>query len=260
MTYDPRYFQIITLLTLIVLQITFYDFAPEVSQCTANILAALLTQFLFIRFYKLDYDFKSPLITAMSISLLLKTSFIFLGALACVIAISSKFLIRFNKKHLFNPAALAIVFSLVVFPDYFWVSPGQWGTHLWLIMLISMMAFIVLHRIPKSDISLIFLVCYALILTLRALWLGDPMSIPLHQLQNGALLIFSFFMISDPKTTPDHFGGRAIFAISCALLAYIFQFELQSSEALFFALVITSLLTPALDKFLIYERYEWRKA
>ena len=36
----------------------------------------------------------------------------------------------------------------------------------------------------------------------RSWWLGEPMAIPLHRLQSGALLLFAFFMISDPRRRP----------------------------------------------------------
>ena len=58
-------------------------------------------------------------------------------------------------------------------------------------------------RETSRDDDRVSRVAYGLLLIGRALWLGDPLSIPLHQLQNGALLIFAFFMISDPKTTPN---------------------------------------------------------
>jgi len=37
----------------------------------------------------------------------------------------------------------------------------------------------------------------------RSLYVGEPLTIPFHRLESGALLLFTFFMISDPKTTPD---------------------------------------------------------
>ena len=51
------------------------------------------------------------------------------------------------------------------------------------------------------------------LLLARAFWLGDPLAIPLHQMQSGSLLIFAFFMISDPRTTPDR--GWAAFCSRC---------------------------------------------
>src|SRR5262249_26884558 len=81
----------------------------------------------------------------------------------------------------------------------------------------------------------------------RALWLGDPLSIPLHQLQNGALVLFAFFMISDPKTTPDTRLGRILFAGLVALGAWYVQFVWYGSNALLWSLAGCSLTVPLRD-------------
>jgi Na+-translocating ferredoxin:NAD+ oxidoreductase RnfD subunit len=78
----------------------------------------------------------------------------------------------------------------------------------------------------------------------RALWLGDPLTIPLHRLQNGALLLFTFFMISDPKTTSDSRCGRVLFAGLAALTAGYLQFRLYWGSALLWALAGSSVAVP----------------
>jgi Na+-translocating ferredoxin:NAD+ oxidoreductase RnfD subunit len=92
----------------------------------------------------------------------------------------------------------------------------------------------------------------------RALILGDPLAIPLHQMQAGGLLIFSFFMITDPRSTPDSAIGRALFVIAVAALAYWLQSRWQMREGLFFALACVSPLTPLLDRLWPRPRFQWR--
>ena len=50
-----------------------------------------------------------------------------LAACAAAIAISSKFLIRYRGKHVFNPANVAIVLMMLA-SEHVWVSSGQWGS------------------------------------------------------------------------------------------------------------------------------------
>ena len=57
-----------------------------------------------------------------------------------------------------------------------------------------------------------FIAFYCALMFGRSIYLGEPMAIPLHRLESGALLLFTFFMISDPKTTPDSRAGRVLFA------------------------------------------------
>ena len=53
----------------------------------------------------------------------------------------------------------------------------------------------------------------------RSWWLGEPLAIPLHRLENGALLIFAFFMVSDPKTTPAGLTTRTYSACPSLITA-----------------------------------------
>ncbi len=158
-----------------------------------------------------NIDLRSPLITGLSLSLLLRANDPFLPAIAGFIAIASKFVLRIDGRHIFNPAGFAIVVLLLT-SNGVWISPGQWGTGIWLAALIAFFAILVLQASQRSDMALFFLGSHAALLVARAHWLGDPLAIPLHQLQSGSLLIFTFFMISDPKTTPDSRFGRLLFA------------------------------------------------
>ena len=89
--------------------------------------------------------------------------------------------------------------------------------------------------------------------------LGDPLAIPLHQLQSGSLLIFTFFMISDPRTTPDSRLGRFIFALAVAALAHYLAFFLQMRPALYVALIALSPLILLIDRVLPAQRFQWAR-
>src|SRR5256885_429998 len=78
-------------------------------------------------------------------------------------------------------------------------------------------------RAARDDVTVTFRACYAALLVGRSLWLGEPLAIPLHRLESGALVLFAFFMISDPKTTPDSRAGRVLFAALVALGAHAVQ-------------------------------------
>ena len=90
-----------------------------------------------------------------------------------------------------------------------------------------------------------------------ALWLGEPLAIPLHRLENGALLLFSFLMISDPKTTPDSRAGRILFAALVACGAWYVQFRLFRTNGLIWSLVVCSCVVPLIDRVLPGQRYHW---
>ena len=111
----------------------------------------------------------------------------------------------------------------------------------------------------RADVTLSFLGFYVVLLITRALWLGDPLTIPLHQLESGTLLIFSFFMITDPKTTPDSRLGRLIFTLLVALAALGVQFVLFRPHGPLWALLICSPLVPLIDRCFPGSRYDWAR-
>ena len=59
-------------------------------------------------------------------------------------------------------------------------------------------------------------------------------------MQNGALLVFAFFMISDPKTTPNSAMGRCLYGVMVATIAYVIQFVLFEPNGAILALIISA--------------------
>jgi Na+-translocating ferredoxin:NAD+ oxidoreductase RnfD subunit len=125
--------------------------------------------------------------------------------------------------------------------------------------LLGAAGFLVVTRASRADISLAFLATYAALVIGRSLWLGDPLTIPFHRLQNGSLILYGFFMISDPKTTPDSRLGRIIFAALVAWGAWYWQFRMFHTNGLMYALAAVSMLTPLLDWLFPGPRFNWKK-
>ena len=257
---DPRYYQIAVLTSLVAFGVVVLDFGIRWQNAVSIIATALAVQYVGTRYARLQrFDPLSPLITSLSLTLLLRTEEPAIAALAAVIAIGSKFLIRFRNKHVFNPANVALV-SLMLASDHAWISSGQWGSAAIGAFSLACLGFLVLTRARRAETTIAFFVIYAALLCGRALWLGDPLAIPLHQLQNGALLIFAFFMISDPKTTPDTAWGRVIFAALVATVAFSIQFIYYQPNGPILALIALAPTVPLIDFLMRGELYSWDRA
>jgi len=227
------------------------------SQITILLGSVLLTQFLCGKFFAASsFDPRSALISGLSLCLLLRTNSILLLIVTAVVTIASKFLIKWNHKHIFNPTNFGII-AIIALSGEVWVSPAQWGSKLYFGFLMACLGGMVVHRALRSDVSYAFICSYAAILFARAFWLGDPWAIPLKQLQSGALLLFTFFMISDPRTTPDSRAGRILFAIIVAAGTAYVQFSLYRTNGLLWSLAICSALTPLIDYLLPGTKYQW---
>src|SRR5947199_3504980 len=256
---DPRIYQISMLATLLVYGVFRLDLEVRPATAVALLGTALLTQYVCTRLVRLPaFDPKSALISGLSLCLLLRSNSLALASLAAAVTIGSKFFLRVRGKHVFNPTNFGLV-AMIVATGKIWVSPGQWGNAAFLAFLFACLGGLVVNRAERSDVTYAFLGFYLALLFGRALWLGQPFAIPLHQLENGAFLLFTFFMISDPKTTPDSRAGRILFAGLVALLAGSITFVLYRTNGLLFALALCSPVVPLIDLLLPGKRHAWRR-
>ena len=255
---DPRLYQVATLASLLVYGMGWLEFGVTFARVCVVLLTVVVTQAICDRLRGASVNIRSALISGLSLCLLLRTNRTELAILAAVIAIAGKF-VRFRGKHIFNPTNGALV-AMLLLTDQVWVSPGQWGSLVFFAFLMACVGGIVVTRAARADVTCAFIAYYCALLFGRSVYLGEPLGIPLHRLESGALLLFTFFMISDPKTTPDSRAGRVLFAALVAFGAWYVQFRLFRTNGLLWSLAACSLMVPLIDRLLPGSRYAWSSA
>ena len=203
------------------------------------------------------FNWRSPLITALGLSLLLRVEHPAAMALAASLAIASKFFLKTDAKHFFNPANFGIIAALTLTHNA-WVSPGQWGEDVWYALIFLGAGGLVLKRVGRWDTTVAFLSSYALLEALRNLYLGWTWDVWAHRMMSGSLLVFALFMITDPRSIPNARPARLLWAIAIALLTFILRNEFFLPTAPFWALFALAPATALLDRFWLAERFEWR--
>jgi Na+-transporting NADH:ubiquinone oxidoreductase subunit NqrB len=187
---------------------------------------------------------------------LLRADNLFAHPIAAAVAISSKSIFQFREKHLFNPATFGVVFAISFLPGT-WVSPGQWGQDFAIAGWVAMLGILVTQRARRADISWTFLGFYLGALAIRIAYLGQRWAVWTHQLESGALLLFAFFMISDPMTAPNSRRGRIAHAALVAAIAYAWQVELYRTNGLIWALFMAAPAVPLWDALWSARKFEW---
>lgn len=254
---DARVFQILFLASLLSAGVLLRDFSIRWEHMALTFAAGLATQHLALRVLGLRAGYLSAVVTCFGLSILLRADSLWVHPLAASMAIGAKFVIRARGKHVFNPANLGVMLALLCLPGA-WISPGQWGNDLVAVGWFAALGMVVSSRARRFDISIAFLLAWAALLGARVLWLGQPAAIFVHQVSGGALLLFSFFMISDPMTTPDRRGARIAFALLVAAGAFFWQFVLFRPNALVWSLFLATPLVPLLDRLAPGARFAWR--
>jgi len=255
-TRDPRHGQIATLGALVLAGTVWFGFEMPWWRPVAALGGALGAQWLGSRITGLRFEWRSAAITALSLTLLLRTMGWELAALAAALAAGSKFVLRIGGRHIWNPAALAIVLVTSLIPGA-WISTGQWGVGGWIAVFIAGAGLAVTRRAGRAEVPFLFLGFWAALSLGRALWLGDPIAIPLHQMSSGALLVFAFFMISDPMTQPWHRGARVFWLGAVAVLGFTLQHGWIVTAGPLWGLVLMAPLVPVLDRAFPAPRKNW---
>lgn len=259
---DPRHWQIGSQAVLLTFGLLFLDFEVSLPQVAVTLGASLLTQALCTRVWRLPaFEPRSALISGLSLALLLRTNHLWVAGLAAALAVASKFVLALpqadggGRKHIWNPSCFAIVLALA--SGLAWVSPGQWGNAAWLGFLVASLGGSVLRRTERGDVTVAFAVAWCLLIFGRAWWVGDPWTIPVHRLQSGSLLLFTFFMISDPRTIPDSRPMRVLFACAVALLGFWIQYLQFRTNGLLWSLFLLAPAVPLLDRVTRAPAFRW---
>ena len=256
---DARLFQIAFLAMLLTIGVLVRDFALLPQQMAFAFAAGLATQTLWIRALKIEHrGVLSALITCFGLSILLRADSLWAHPLAAALAISSKFVLRSHGKHLYNPANLGVILAISLFPGA-WISPGQWGQDVALAGWFLVLGGLVVNRARRADIAWIFLGAYLGLIALRVMALGQPWAIFVHQFTSGGLLLFAFFMISDPMTIPNRRGARIAYAVIVAFGAFLWHFGLFKPNGLVWALFFLTPLVPLFDRLWPAQKFEWRE-
>lgn len=255
---DPRHFQIAWLSIFLVAGQLWLGWALRPLVMILTISTALLVEIAHARLVSgRRGGWKSALITGLGLCLLLKVNAPVTAVVAAVVAIGSKFALRVDGKHIFNPANLGIVAAVVLTGDA-WVSPGQWGSHAILLFAVGGLGFLVLRKVDRLDTTLTFLAVFGGSLVARnVLYLGWPMDLVIHQMTSGTIMLFACFMITDPKTTPDHRIARMIWAAGIGLASFALSSYGYVYSAPIWALVAASPLVPVLDRLARAPRFQW---
>jgi Na+-transporting NADH:ubiquinone oxidoreductase subunit NqrB len=248
MKFDLRYLQIIFLSSFLAYGIYFLAWDISIEKIGMIVAIALLTQGMFCLAFKIPVNaIKSSMITALGISIIMRSNFLFIYGIAGFFAVSSKYIFRVNNKHFFNPANFGVIF-IILFTGVAWISPAQWGQSANLIFVVGSMALLILTNLRKIDLALSFILFFfGLDFLWNIVYKGWEIDFFLHNISSGSIVLFTFFMITDPSSTPNSRIARVIWVALIALIAFYLQTFLFIKGAPLYALFIMSFSVPVFD-------------
>ncbi len=193
--------------------------------------------------------------------------YIFAGVAA--VGLLSKYVIKWRGGHIFNPSNFSLVLAFVILgssraePLDFWWGPMSAALVLALLVIIGN-GVIILHRVKQLPVAIGFCVMFATALIpvtlsghgMMAAWQATPVEgfqFWWVLVTSPEILLFLFFMISDPKTTPSGRNAKFAFGACVGLLATLMlapaDTEFATKVAVLGALFIVCASRPLLVRF-----------
>ncbi|HVN26610.1 MAG TPA: FAD-dependent oxidoreductase [Candidatus Paceibacterota bacterium] len=179
------------------------------------IVLSWLANALFAKIFDAHPNHESTYITALILALIVPPAspnslagVTFLAA-AAVVGMASKYLLAIGKKHVFNPAALAVVVTAFALGDYasWWV-----GGNLPMLPFVLVGGLLVVRKIQRFDLVLPFLGAAAIsCIALSPLF--DPAGTLERLALHTPLFFFAFIMLTEPLTTPPTRSLRIAYAV-----------------------------------------------
>ena len=201
----------------------------------------------------------SAYVTGISCGILVRSPEYWPYILVAMIATTSKYVIRVNNRHLWNPSNLAIVILILIAHDTVATLSVQAGNDIRPMILIWMLGSLIISRLKRFHICATYVVSFFFFAWVRTLFTGNsfwaeasPITGPMYQL-------FIFFMITDPKTTTKQPWSQMLVAFLIALTECglrLWAPIVISNHAPYFAL---TLMGPSSNLIEIYQQWKAKK-
>lgn len=238
---DPRWIIAFILGSYNVLGFTVLGFNRSPLQMLVTSVMACLLELFLCYWVQRKWIFPlSALISSFSLSLLLNYSHSYwILTVPVFFAIGSKYFLTFNGRHFFNPALTGVVLCLLFSGKFITAAPAyQWTgiENLWVFMTF-LGVFFLMPKINRHWLVLSFLATFTAQTALRALIMRHHLpfeTLFLGTLTSPSFILFTFFMITDPMTSPKTKKDQIIVGAAIALVDLLYHI-FQSYYTFFFA-------------------------
>lgn len=214
---------ILVTIVLIVGQVTF-GFLESWTRTSLAIATSILVELLLGRAFTGKWPhLASAYVSGISIGMLVRSPAFWPYALCAAISISSKYLIRIDGRHIWNPSNLGIVAMLVLAADSVASLSVQWG-NMWLPMVVVWcFGAVIVSTLGRLHITASYVVAFVFFSAIRAAITGHPWLAEVAPLTGPMYQLFIFFMITDPKTTVHPKWAQCTVAVLVAAVEALFR-------------------------------------
>jgi Na+-transporting NADH:ubiquinone oxidoreductase subunit NqrB len=188
----------------------------------------------------------SAYISGISVGILVRSPFYWPFALCSALAITSKYVLRWDNRHIWNPSNFGLSVMFFLYPEVMASLSIQWGNTLWPMIVVWALGSIIIYRLKRFHICFVYVVSFLALSYVRTLVTGHPWASSVAPLTGPMYQLYVFFMITDPKTTVTPRWGQCVVAFLVALVEMIFRLG-QEVHAPYYALFFVGPIARAVE-------------
>ena len=165
----------------------------------------------------------SAYITGISVGILLRSPFLWPYALCAFISIASKYVLRLNGRHLWNPSNFGVCALLFLAPATVTLLSIQWGNNLWPMVVIWALGSVIVWRVGRLHISASYVAAFLFFSSVRSALTGTPWLASVAPITGPMYQLLIFFMVTDPKTTVRPRWGQVVVVVAVAFVEMLLR-------------------------------------
>lgn len=183
-------------------------------------LTSYITNKVFAKLFNTFTNFESIYITSLILVLIITPArtfqeYIFI-IFASIFAMSSKYILNINKKHIFNPAAIAVLVSFLLT-----VGGASWWIGTSTMLIPVLFGLLIIRKIQRFSLVFAFLITSLLVISLFSLISGfNTLQVLINTLLESPILFFALVMLTEPLTTPPTRKLQIYYGIIVGVLFY----------------------------------------
>ena len=202
------------------------------------IVASLITELILSKIYFGKWPIlASAYISGISVGILVRSPAVWPYFVCAVVSIMSKFVLRVNNRHIWNPSNFGIAVLVFLAPETVATLSIQWGNNIYPMLVIWALGCIIIYRLKRFHITATYVLSFLAFSLVRSLITGHAFWAEVAPITGPMYQLYIFFMITDPKTTVSTRRGQMIVVFLVAVAEMILRLN-QVVHAPYYALFL----------------------
>lgn len=207
-------------LCLSLFQLLPFSFSELLISSLIITLTSYLTNKVFAKLFNTFTNFESVYITSVILILIITPArtmqeYVFI-IFASIFAMASKYILNINKKHIFNPAAIAVLVAFLLL-----VGGASWWVSNTIMFVPILLGLLVVRKIQRFSLFFAFIITSLLAITLFSFMSGfNTVWVLTNTIFESPLLFFALIMLTEPLTTPPTRKLQVYYGIIVGVLFY----------------------------------------